>query len=215
MLSGGIEHGIITNFYGPAGSGKSNVALIAAVSCVAKGKKVIFIDTEGGFSPERLAQIVPNLDDIIKKIILIEPTSFREQHKTISEIKNIVAKENVGLVILDSLVTLYRLELSSETWQEVNQLLVQQLVTLSRLAKDKNIPILITNQVYSDLDGGIELSGRDIPKYLSKCLIELRRIGTGKREAIIRKHRSLPEGRRVQFQITNEGLEELKGFKLF
>jgi RecA/RadA recombinase len=53
---GGYDCDIITTFYGPAGSGKTNFCVLAAAS-IARRKKVIFIDTEGGFSFERLNQL--------------------------------------------------------------------------------------------------------------------------------------------------------------
>ena len=49
-LYGGYDSEIITTLYGSAGSGKTNFCLLAAVSQAKKGQKVIFIDTEGGFS---------------------------------------------------------------------------------------------------------------------------------------------------------------------
>lgn len=214
LLKGGIEHGIITNVYGPAGSGKTNLALVTTVSCIRNGKRVIFIDTENGFSPERFAQLAE--PELAKQIILIKPNDFDDQNKSIKKVKIFIKNSDIGLVILDSLVTLYRLELDQENYQEINRQLARQLGTLSWLAREYDLPVLITNQVYSDFaTGGVELTGRDIPRYISKCLIELRKLNNGKREAIIRKHRSLPEGRRIHFQITNSGLEEVKGFKIF
>lgn len=49
MALRGYESDIITTIYGPAGSGKTNFSLLAAVSCASKGNKVLFIDTEGDF----------------------------------------------------------------------------------------------------------------------------------------------------------------------
>ena len=57
-LHGGYEKGVITMIAGPPASGKTNMVLLAACSQAKKGNKVIFIDTEGGFSPERVEQII-------------------------------------------------------------------------------------------------------------------------------------------------------------
>lgn len=43
---------------GPPGCGKTNFVILASCSQAKKGKKVIFVDTEGGFSVERVKQIV-------------------------------------------------------------------------------------------------------------------------------------------------------------
>src|SRR3989442_15176379 len=48
LLGGGFEGGCITLLYGEAGSGKTNVCLHLARNVGRAGKKVIFIDTEGG-----------------------------------------------------------------------------------------------------------------------------------------------------------------------
>ena len=55
-LFGSYEKDVITMIAGPPGSGKTNFAILAACSQAKKGNKVIFIDTEGGFSVERVKQ---------------------------------------------------------------------------------------------------------------------------------------------------------------
>jgi len=57
-LYGGYEKGIITMIAGSPGSGKTNAAILAACSQAKKGNKVIFIDSERGFSSDRVKQIV-------------------------------------------------------------------------------------------------------------------------------------------------------------
>lgn len=213
LLNGGIEHRSLTNLYGPPGSGKTNLALIASVSCIQSGKKVLFIDTEGGFSPERLSQISKDFESASQKIILIEPKTFEEQDKVIMELEG--ALDGVGLIVLDSLVNLYRLELDDKNFQQVNKMLSTQLSKLSKISRERDIPILITNHVYSD-NNRIQPVSRDITKYWSKCLVELVKLEKGRRVAILRKHRSMPEGREAHFQITQDGIIPAeKKFKLF
>ena len=43
--------------YGPAAAGKTTYCLLTSISMAKKGKKVMFIDTENGFSIERLKQL--------------------------------------------------------------------------------------------------------------------------------------------------------------
>ena len=209
LLGGGIERNTLTNVYGPPGCGKTTLCLQAAVSCIGEGKKVVFIDTEGGFSKERLGQISAEEDDILEDIILIEPDDFDNQEENVDRLDNICEKEDVGLIVLDSLVTLYRLELNDGNTKEINSRLANQLSSLSNLSRKREIPVLITNQIYSDIEnGGIELVSRDIAKYQSKCLIEMKKFEKGKRVVILRKHRSQPEGKEAQVLITENGLEK-------
>lgn len=216
LLDGGIEYKSLTNIYGPAGSGKTNLALLASVSCVKNGKKAIFIDTEGGFSVERLGQLTKDFEKFSKNIILMEPKSFKDQNKTI---KNLDKKINsdVGLIVLDSLATFYRLEMDKDNFQKVNRKLANQLSILSKISREKNIPVLITNQVYSNFEkNGIEMVSRDVSKYWSKCLVELVKFDKGRRAAVLRKHRSLPEQKKAEFAITKKGIKKTKKkLKLF
>ena len=76
-LRGGYEAGVITMIAGPPASGKTNFVMLAACSQAKKGKKVILIDTEGGFSVERVKQIAPDShEEILKNILIFNPTEF-------------------------------------------------------------------------------------------------------------------------------------------
>ena len=214
LLGGGLETGIITNFYGAAGSGKTNIVIQAAVNCTKMGNQVVYVDAEGGFSVERFLQM--HKKDALKDIILIEPKSFDDQDQKICSIENII-NNRTGLIIVDSMVALYRLELRNDKISDVNRRLSKQFAVLSKIAREKKIIVIVTNQVYSDFEtGDLELVGRDIPKYSSKCLVLLEKIGNSKRRATLMKHRSRPEGITAEFEIKNEGLTNLeKRFKIF
>lgn len=216
LLNGGIEYKSLTNIYGPPGSGKTNLALLASVSCVKNGQKVIFIDTEGSFSIERLGQLTEEFEKFSKNIILMEPKNFKDQHKTIENLDKKI-NSDIGLIVLDSLVTLYRLEMDKNNFQKVNRKLANQLSILSKISREKNLPVLITNQVYSDFDNNeTEMVSRDVSKYWSKCLVELVKFDKGRRAAVLRKHRSLPEQKKTEFKITEDGIEKSKKkLKLF
>ena len=213
LLGGGLEKGCITNFYGLPGSGKTQIAMVSAVAAAMQGLKVIFVDTESGFSFERISQLSEGDEKILERIILFEPTSWKEQNECVKKLELV---ENIGLIIVDSIVALWRIEINQENIFQINQELAKQLATLAKIAKKRDIPVLITNQVYSDIQTGeIELSSRNVVKWWSKNLIEL--IHAGKpnhRIAIVRKARALPEGRKVEFEIYEKGLKEVR-FKLF
>ncbi len=215
LLDGGIEGGCITNFYGPSASGKSNIAFVATASALSSGKKVLFVDTEGGFSVERLAQVCNGVSQMIgENIILLEPKNWEEQKEAIKKIEAL--KSGIGLVVVDSITALWRLTVNDQNAQTVNNELACQLSMLSKIAREQNIPVLITNQVYTDIDSGkIELSSKNIVKWWSKNLIELMHAGrSGCRIAIIKRARSLPEDKKIEFEICNEGLKEVK-FRIF
>ncbi len=215
ILGGGLERGIITNFYGASGTGKTNISIVASSSTIKEGKKVIYVDTESGFTPERFLQIHENEEDL-NKIFLFAPKSFEEQKKVIYNIDKTSFFKDVGLVVVDSVVALYRLNLSPEKVQESNTDLSKQLFYLSNVAKTHRIPIIVTNQIYVDFETSeIELVGKDIPKYYSKCMVFLEKKDASVRRAVLKKHRYMAEGKSVDFVITSKGIEFKKRMKLF
>ena len=226
FLFGGYETDIITTLYGPGGSGKSNFCVIVATSQARKGNKVIFMDTEGGFSTERFKQIhqgtKEEIELALQNILILKPTSFEEQEHDFQKLLTHVKKGDVSLIIIDSIAMLYRLELGdaitskdSEKISEVNRKLAKQLRSLNEIARKQNIPIIVTNQVYSsfsenledkNLEKKVSMVGGDLLKYWSKCLIELQSF-RGKRKIILRKHRSLPI-KELAFEIINSGIRK-------
>ena len=225
LLYGGYEKDIITTIYGPAGSGKTNFCLLAAVSQAKKGNKVIFIDTEGGFSIERVKQLsAESYEEVLKNIMLLKPVNFDEQKKAFSTlVSEIKSKGKIGLIVVDGMTMLYRLELSEASQRkddsqirQTNSELARQMRILAEIARIKNIPVLVTNQVYSEFlseedfrsgkERGVNMVGGDILRYWCKCLLELQN-DRGRRKLIIRKHRSLPE-KEMAFIITNEGVRK-------
>ena len=226
FLDGGYEKGVVTMIVGPAGSGKTNFGLLGACS-QARGKKVIFVDTEGGFSVERVRQIVglENSDRILENILLLNPTNFNEQKESFDSLREHLKNDEVGFIVVDSMAMLYRLEMGEaatladeDRINEVNRDIAKQMRNLVEIARKREIPILITNQVYSsflsmdELREGKEketsIVGGDLFKYWSKCIVELKH--NGKRKAILLKHRHLPE-KTFNFEIKNEGIFEKKG----
>ena len=213
LLNGGFEKGVISTIFGPAGTGKSNIAMLIALKIANQGRKVIFIDTEGGFSAERDSQIEPaKYKDLLKNVIMLNPTSFDEQKKVFSQLTEIINREKIGLIVIDSIVMLYRLQRGSDEEVSItNKELANQLAILSSIARKKDIAVLTTNQVYADFGkpDNFHMVGGDLLKYWSKCIVKLESIERV-RKASIFKHRSLPEGRAVYFDITNSGLQETK-----
>ncbi len=224
MLGGGYEKDIVTTIYGPAGSGKTVLCLLCGINVARNGKKVVYVDTEGGFSLERLKQISSHITQdyikILDNIIFLKPTSFAEQKKSFEKLKEII-NDKVGLIIVDTIAMLYRLELSkNEDIHEVNIELGKQISYLTEITRNKKIPVLITNQVYTDFDNRdkVNIVGGDILKYGSKCLIELQITPNGNRRAILRKHRSIEAEKEILFKIVEGGIigtKESKGFKFF
>lgn len=208
VLRGGYEADIITTIYGPAGSGKTNLCIMSMMEAIKKNKKVIYIDTEGGFSVERLMQVSSDYRRILDSTLFLKPTSFEEQKKVFDRLKGLVS-DKIGLIVVDSISMLYRLELGrTEEVYHTNRELGLHLSILTEIARKKNIPVLLTTQVYSVFDerDKVNMVGGDIIRYGSKCLLELQKAHMNKRRFIVRKHRSLPETEGDMFEIRENGI---------
>ncbi len=228
FLEGGYERDIITMIAGPPGSGKTNLGILAACSQANKDKKVIFVDSEGGFSLDRVKQIVGDkYESILGNILLFEPTSFKEQAESFKKLLEHVKKGHVDLIVIDSMAMLYRLELGdavksgkSQRIQNVNREIAQQMRDLAEISRKQKIPVLITNQVYSNfvswedrkkiLEVGTNIIGGDLFKYWCKCILELKK-ESGQRKVVLLKHRSLPE-KEMNFEIKENGIFKKKGW---
>jgi len=220
MLEGGYDSDTITTVYGPAGSGKTVLCILCAINLARQNKKIIYVDTEGSFSLERLKQIALDYKNVLNHVVFLKPTSFEEQKKCFEKLKNII-NDKIGLVIVDTIAMLYRAELGkSEEIYEVNRELGKQIAYLNGIARKKNIPVLIANQVYANFEDKdkINIVGGDLLRYGSKCLIELQITPAGNRRAILKKHRSIPPEKEITFKIVEGGVigtKEGRGFRLF
>jgi DNA repair protein RadB len=221
LLGGGFESGTVTQLYGEAGSGKTNICLQMAVECARKGDSVIIIDSEG-ISTERFTQIATahaNEDEEVERlagrIILYQPQNFEQQTSAVKEMDTVIkekaGKSRVSLVILDSATLFYRLELDDERSMYLRRVLANQIMQLLEIARQYDLVVIITNQVYTDIENGkLRPTGGSALEHLSKVIVQLEKVEgmQGKRKATLKKHRSMPEDTSCAFYLTSTGIED-------
>ncbi len=210
LLGGGIEDGCITLLHGEAGSGKTNLCLQLARNVVRAGRKVIYIDTEG-VSMERLRQICgDDFDVVAKNILFSEPYSFEEQESLIEKaVKIAESNAEVGLIVIDSITMHYRLTMRDETRRDERYSLTRQIARLLKVSRTRGIPVVVTSQVYTDIDTGRYMPlGGHMLSHNAKTIIRLEKVGPSVRAAVLEKHRHREEGSRATFRITARGLED-------
>lgn len=204
LLGGGLESGIITRVYGEAGSGKTNLCLQASRQCVLSGKKVAYIDTEG-VSVERIRQICVDCDykKILRDILFFTPSSFEEQEQMLNDA---ISTKGIGLIVVDTITMFYRLNLENDHEGGIRSF-TRQVTNLQVAAREKDLFVLLTEQVYTDKKGEVKpFTNRDA-EHMTKTILRLDRRGVGQRDATIIKHRSQPEGKTACFRISTIGLE--------
>ncbi|HLF05791.1 MAG TPA: DNA repair and recombination protein RadB [Thermoplasmata archaeon] len=221
LFGGGVESGTVTLLYGEGGSGKTNLCLVLARNVARMKRKVVYVDTEG-VSIERLAQVCgATYEKDLKNIVFFKPHSFEEQETMVLKVSELVEKADVGLFILDSATVFYRLGFGGghRESQKDRASLGIQLIELQRIARQKDIPVLITTQVYYDAErASVEPIGGHMMWHNAKTIVKLEKAGgsggggvdeaaSGERKATLIKHRSQAEGGWAPFKISGAGVE--------
>jgi DNA repair protein RadB len=202
LLDGGLEADAITLVFGEGGSGKTNLALQCARQVVAAGKRVAYVDTEG-VSSVRLQQVFGTLDS--EPVLFFTPYTIEEQEKLV---QNATRVPDLGLVVVDSINMHYRLAIDggADGESDAARSLYKQLHHLTGFARQNNVPVLITGQVYGGEDA-TQPFARRVMEHLVKALVRFEKRPDGSRKATILKHRSIEEGRQARFRIAAHGLE--------
>ncbi|OIP20311.1 DNA repair and recombination protein RadB [archaeon CG2_30_31_98] len=199
---------IVTTYYGKPSTGKTNILLSLSVNYAQQGKKVLFVDVDGGFSIARIKQMLGknDVESVLNNIYVASPRTFEEQMREIKNLRKTVERDQISLVIIDSIILLYRLELG-ENFQDINRELGKQLAGLCDVARTFKIPVIVTNQV-REWNNKEEMVGGDILKYWSKIIFKVEKTNKAYNISVLR-HITLPQGVGCDFRIVDAGLEEI------
>ena len=156
LLSGGLETGAITQFYGASNTGKTHLCHLLCVVLPSK-YHAIYIDTEGGFREEKIESIATarRLDwtSILSNIQVLQPKDSKQQESHIEDACSIVKSSDpkVKLLIVDSMMFHYIAEYPGRAGlsKRAHSLNINMHM-LHNLAQTKNIAVLITNQSTSN-----------------------------------------------------------------
>jgi len=222
LLGGGIETQAITEFVGEWGSGKSQLCMQLSVTAQLPCKdgglegKVLFIDTEGTFSAERVYQIAQASqiqgEKILEGIFCSRVYNSDHQILTVDHAFKLSQEENIKLLIIDSVLSHFRSEyIGRETLAERQQKLNSHLHKLTRLAQALNLAVVVTNQVQANpqafFGDPTRPAGGNILAHASTHRIMLKKASGGLRSAKVIDSPYLPESE-AYFQITEKGIED-------
>ncbi len=147
FLSGGIPNSIIVDIFGGNGTGKTQLLLQLSINSIQNGGNVLYLDTTGGFRPERILEIQKQSKqqfDFLEKITVSRITNTSEQIKSI---KNLTSND-FSLIVIDNVTDLFSYEYKKdESIFEKNSLFMKYMHELSKFASTKKIPIIITNMI--------------------------------------------------------------------
>jgi DNA repair protein RadB len=178
LLRGGFSRGEITLIYGEAATGKTTAVIQAATSAAKLGLKVLYIDSDRSFTQQRFQQIAKGqLQAVSQLIMLFFPETFNEQRAIIESLESYITK-SLGLVVIDSMSSLYREAFSrAESIFTLNRDLSRQLAYLSELSASNRIACVITSQVHARLTpplGDIEPVARRALFHFPSSILRIR-----------------------------------------
>ena len=147
FLGGGIPAGVIVDIFGRNGTGKTQLLLQLSINSIKNGGNVLYLDTTGGFRPERILEIQKqsNIEfTILEKITVSRITNTSEQTKLIKNLQ----KNDFSLIIIDNVTDLFSYEYQKdESIFKKNTLFAKHMYELSNFAITNKIPIVVTNMI--------------------------------------------------------------------
>ena len=176
---GGVPRGRVTEIYGPAGGGKTTLALHILAEAQKAGGVGAFIDAEHALDPDWARKIGVNIDELL----ISQPDSGEQ---ALQIVETLVRSGTVDVVVIDSVAALVpRGEIAGEMGEfQIGlqaRLMSQALRKLSGIISKTKTVVIFLNQTRMKIGilfgnpettpGGLAL------KFYASVRIELRRIG--------------------------------------
>ena len=156
FLSGGIPNGVIVDIFGGNGTGKTQLLLQLSINSIKNGGRVLYLDTTGGFRPERILEIQKQSNKQINFLEQITVSRITNTSEQIKSIKNFESN-NFSLIVIDNVTDLFSYEYKrDESIFEKNSLFIKYMRELSKFAITKKIPIIVTNMIRTIDDKEVE-----------------------------------------------------------
>ena len=181
ILDGGIVAGVITQVYGPPGSGKTQLCHTLCVM-LPSDYGAIYIDTEGSFRAERIQAIAKarcfDSKQILQRILVTKALDINQLESRIEAACSKIDSDNkIKLLIVDSIIYHYRAAAGRSKLPEKIQRLNKYMHLLLKTASSNVVAVVVTNhQTQSSVNGTynrvVPLGGNAM-SYASKYRVHL------------------------------------------
>ena len=181
LLGGGFREGRVVGFYGRSNSGKTQLAMQAALTATKEGAKVLFVDSEGTFRPERMEVMARargwDVRPLLERAVYVRTNSSSEQMECVRRMGLRESTAECRLVIIDTLTRNFSLELPGRTNLANRQGALD--VHLSETARDAYLnsrAYVLTNRVTFGSAHDVGIGGRTVEQ-LIQTTVRLEREG--------------------------------------
>ncbi|MEM0267550.1 MAG: DNA repair and recombination protein RadA [Thermofilaceae archaeon] len=220
LLGGGLKVGDIYEFAGEFGTGKTQLCHQLSVTVQLPPERgglsggAVYIDTEGTFSPGRVEAVAKRfgVEGALRRVVVYKPLNTGELESFVREVLPGYLEDNAKLVVIDSVIALYRAQYRGIEWLARRQQAINYLLDwLKRWARIYGVAAVITNQVLTHpLPSGVALklpAGGNIIAHASTHRFLMRKAGDAWLIECLDSPR-IPKGASVEFRITDRGVED-------
>jgi len=181
--------------------------------------RVVYIDTENTFRPERIIQLATaaglDPESTLNQIMVAKAFNSDHQMLLAEKVDELISRDGakIKLVVVDSLTAHFRAEyIGRGTLAERQQKLNRHMSTLGKLSSTHNLCVFVTNQVMSKPDqffgDPTAAIGGHVVAHASTFRIYLRKGKKGSRVAKLIDAPNLPDGE-CCFMVTEGGLLDI------
>lgn len=185
LLGGGYREGRVVELLGRSNTGKTQLAMQAALFASRTGRKALYVDTEGGFRPERLEGMAEargwDPSGILERIVYVRSDSFAEQMEVVLKMNARAATAGCSLVVVDTLTKNFTLGLPGRSNIAERQGALG--VYLSNVARDAYLngrAYLLTNRVTFGASHDVAIGGRTVEQMVYASILLERERGSVK-----------------------------------
>lgn len=167
LLGGGIRSGMVTDFFGGSGTGKSQLCFTICVNCAKEinpGESILFIDTTGNFRPERIQEISKGQgkEGVLSKISYMRVFNSSDQNNVICG----ASERRPKIIIVDNVTYL----ISNEFGGARKYLrIMKHMHSLCLTAITLDCAVVVTNMLTYSSNGGSTQEGESLASSISLC----------------------------------------------
>jgi DNA repair protein RadA len=184
LLDGGFRAGRVVEVYGSSGSGKTQLAMQTALGVAASGEKVVFIDTEGSFRPERVLAMADarskSTEGLLDRISYVRVDTAAGQMDAVRAIAKRKETSTAKFVAIDTFTRNFTLDFPGHSNLQSRQGALD--LVLSEIARDAFLhgrAYMLANRVtFSEAEGEARIGGRTMEQ-LVHCSLHLQKTGDG------------------------------------
>ncbi|MFX0047640.1 MAG: ATPase domain-containing protein [Candidatus Hermodarchaeota archaeon] len=219
VIGGGFQSRKAYVVFGANKTGKTQLCHQLSVLAFRKSQKLIYLDTENTFRPERIRELAGtnNLDGekVLKNILVSKIMSNTAFLLQLNEVEEIIEKNNYKMLIVDSINNYYRFERGEKeiSFFKAKTTFLKILEKINELTRKYNLITILTAQVAPNFDENALI--KEIPvgmQYLNHFFSEFLYLSYKEKDMsyihLLNSH-LLPE-KKILYKITKNGLEDYK-----